>query len=37
VAYDSKADQTACLANVRARWTEAGAPAAAIDGGSNHD
>ena len=32
VAYDTKADQEACLAKVRAKWTEAGAPAA--DGGA---
>lgn len=34
VAYDTKADQEACLAQVRAKWTEAGAPPAATDGGA---
>jgi len=34
VAYDSKVDQEACLAKVRAKWTEAGAPPAATDGGT---
>jgi hypothetical protein len=37
VAYTDRAHQVACLDDVRARWTEAGAPpAAALDGGS-HD
>lgn len=34
VAFTTNADQEDCLAKVRARWTEAGAPLA--DGGS-HD
>jgi len=34
VAFDTKADREACLAKVRAKWTEAGAPPAATDGGA---
>jgi len=39
VAFDTRADQEACLAKVRSKWTEAGAPPAATvaqptDGGT---
>lgn len=35
VAFDTKADQEACLSKVRAKWTEAGAPpASTTDGGA---
>lgn len=36
VGYTTRAQQIQCLTDVRDRWTEAGAPLAAVDGGS-HD
>ncbi len=37
VAYDDGPHQRDCLAYVRARWTEAGAPAAAVIDGGSHE
>lgn len=37
VAYDTRPMQIACLEYVRNRWTEAGAPPAAILDGGSHE